>query len=166
MSWLRRVRAAVGMGITWAVAWALLGLGIELVHNIWPNPVGTLVDIWPAALALPAFFGGLAFSAVLGIAGRRRRFDQLSLPRFATWGALGGVLLGLIPGVLVAAGSGSVAEAAAVVGAVTLLTTISASGSLLLARMAEDRELAEAGSEAGRVGLTEDEARTLLGRER
>lgn len=166
MSWLRRVRAAVGMGITWAVAWALLGLGIELVHNIWPNPIGALVDIWPAALALPAFFGGLAFSAVLGIAGRHRRFDELSLPRIAAWGALGGVLLGLIPGALVAAGSGSVAEAAAVVGAVTLLTTISASGSLLLARTAEDRELADAGSEAARVGLSEDEARALLGRKR
>lgn len=166
MSWLRRIRAAVGMGITWAVGWAMLGFGIELVHNIWPNPVGALVDIWPAALALPAFFGGLAFSAVLGIAGRRRRFDQLSLPRFATWGALGGVLLGLIPGVLVAAGSGGLAEAAAVVGAVTLLTTISASGSLLLARTAEDRELADAGSEAARVGLSEDEARTLLGRKK
>jgi len=143
MSRLRRVRAAVGMGITWAVAWALLGFGIELVHNIWPNPVGALVDIWPAALALPAFFGGLAFSAVLGIAGRRRRFDELSLPRFATWGALGGVLLGLIPGVLVAAGPASVAEAAVVVGAVTLLTTVSASGSLLLARTAGDRELGD-----------------------
>jgi hypothetical protein len=36
-----------------------------------PNPLGSLVDIWPAVLAIPGFFGGLAFSTVLGIAGPR-----------------------------------------------------------------------------------------------
>lgn len=67
--WGRRIRAAVGMGLTWAVGWALVGGGIELIHNIWLNPLGSLVDIWPAALAYPAFLGGLAFSTVLGVAG-------------------------------------------------------------------------------------------------
>ena len=54
--WLRRIRGAVGMGL--------------------PLPV----------LAIPGFFGGAFFSTVLGIAGRRHRFDELSLPRFAAWG--------------------------------------------------------------------------------
>ena len=36
------------------------------------------------------FIGGVAFSLVLGIAEGRRRFDQMSLPRFAAWGAGGG----------------------------------------------------------------------------
>ncbi|MEJ2206137.1 MAG: hypothetical protein P8170_18735, partial [Gemmatimonadota bacterium] len=102
--WLRRIRGAVGMGLTWAVAGFLAGIGIELIHNIWPNPLGSLVDIWPAALAYPGFFGGIAFSAVLGIAGRRRRFDQLSLPGVAVWGAVGGVLVSLIPAAMAAMG--------------------------------------------------------------
>jgi hypothetical protein len=162
-SWLRRVRAAVGMGLIWAIGWALVGFGIELVHNVWPNPLGSLVDIWPAVLAYPAFLGGLAFSAVLGIAGRRRRFDELSLPRFAAWGGLGGLLLGVFPAALAAMGAVGVAEAATIVGAVTLLGAVSASGSLMLARISGDRELADAGVEVAKVGLDEDEARKLLG---
>ena len=67
-TWLRRIRGALGMALTWAAGGALVGFGIELIHNVWPNPLGSLVDIWPAVLAYPAFFGGLAFSAVLGIA--------------------------------------------------------------------------------------------------
>ena len=60
--WLRRIRGAVGMGLTWAVGWFLVGFAIEMIHNAWPNPLGSLVDIWPAALALPAFIGGVIFS--------------------------------------------------------------------------------------------------------
>jgi len=37
---------------------------------------------WAAGRAL---VGGALFSTVLGIAGRRRRFDELSLPRCAAW---------------------------------------------------------------------------------
>lgn len=158
-NWLRRVRGAIGMGLTWAVGWAFVGFGIELVHNIWPNPVGSLVDIWPAALAYPAFLGGLVFSVVLGIAGRRRRFDELSIPRFAAWGAVGGLLLGLLPASLAAVGTMGAPEAVTIVAAVTLLSTISASGSLALARMAEDRGLSDARAEIGKVGLTEEELR-------
>lgn len=161
-AFLRRIRAAVGMGLTWAVGWALVGFGIELIHNIWPNPVGALVDIWPAVLAYPAFFGGLAFSTVLGVAGRRRRFDELSLPRFAAWGALGGLLLGLLPAALALTGAATLTGAVVVVGAITLLSTVSAGGSLMLARMAVDRELADVDREVAEVGLTRDEARRLL----
>ena len=99
--WLRRLRGAFGMALSWGVTAFLVGMGIELVHKVWPNPLGAWVDIWPAALALPAFFGGLGFSVVLGIAGRRRRFDELSLSGFASWGAVSGLLVSLIPAVLV-----------------------------------------------------------------
>lgn len=161
--WLRRIRGAVGLGLTWAAGWALVGFGIEVVHNVWPNPLGSLVDIWPAALAYPAFLGGLVFSMVLGIAGRRRRFDQLSLAGFTAWGALGGLLLGLFPVALVASGAVSVVEAAAIAGAVTLLSSVSASGTLMLARMSEDRESTNTSGEAAGVGLSGGEARKLLG---
>jgi hypothetical protein len=166
--WLTRIRAAVGMGLTWAVGGFLVGFGIEMIHNVWPNTLGSLVDIWPAALALPAFFGGLVFSTVLGIAGRHRRFDELSLPRFAVWGAVGGLLVSLIPAAMVAMGLATPNVplwqiTVALVGPLTLGSAIAASGSLALARMAEDQELLEAGRDLADVGLTEEEARELLG---
>jgi hypothetical protein len=57
-----------------------------------------------------------------------------------------------------------VAEAAVFIGFVTLLTAVSASCSLALARMAEDQELLDASAEVAEVGLTEDETKDLLGR--
>ena len=103
--WSRRIRGALRMGLTWAVGWASVGLLIELVHNVWPNPLGASVDIWPA-LGLPAFFGGLAFSALLGIAARRRRFGELSIPLFAALGAAGGALVALGPAFMITVGFG------------------------------------------------------------
>lgn len=166
--WLRRVRGAIGMGLTWAVGGALVGFGIELVHNIWPNPLGSLLDIWPAALAYPAFVGGLVFSTVLGIAGRRRRFDELSIPRFAAWGAVGGLVVSLLPGAMAATGLVTLNVSlwqltAALVGPLTLGSATAAAGSLALARMAGDQELVDAGRNADDVGLSNEEARELLG---
>ena len=166
--WLRRIRGALGMGLTWAVGGFLVGSGIEIISNVWPTPLGSMVDIWPAALGFPAFFGGVVFSTVLGIAGRRRRFDELSLPRFAAWGAVSGLLVGLIPAAMVAVGVASANVdlwllTAALSGLVALLTAVSATGSLALARMAEDRALLEASEDVAEVGLTEGEAQELLG---
>ena len=39
------------------------------------------------------FVAGVIFSGVLGVVEGRRRFDQMSIPRFAAWGAAGGFLL-------------------------------------------------------------------------
>ena len=166
-SWLRRIRGAVGMGVTWAVGWALAGVMIGVSSVLLPGlPWEIFFDVFDAplpALALPGFVGGVIFSGVLGIAGRRRRFDELSLPRFATLGAIGGLFLGLIPVAAVAEGTAGVALLAGIVATVTLLSAASASVSLMLARMAEDQELLEAGAEVAEVGLTEGEAQELLG---
>jgi uncharacterized membrane protein YjfL (UPF0719 family) len=164
--WRRRVRGALGLALTWAVGGAFLGFAIEMVHNVWPNPLGSLVDIWPAALGYPAFFGGLAFSAVLGIAARRRRFDELSLPKFAAWGAVGGLLVSLIPAAMVTVGLASLNVpvwqiTAALAGPLILGTAVAAAGSLALARMAEDRVLRNASRDLDAVGLTDDERREL-----
>ncbi len=157
--WLRRIRAALGMGVTWAVGWGLVGFGIELIQEIVPGWNGAIVDIWPTALALPAFIGGVAFSGVLGIAGRRRRLDEMSLPRFAGWGALGGLLVSLPLVALM----GLTFPSLVVTGVVTALCSSSAVGSLMLARIAEDRELLSASGDVAEVGLTADEAKELLG---
>ena len=154
--WLRRIRGAVGMGLTWAVGWALVVVLMGVTTILLP---GTGLEvIFEAAddellmvMMLPAFAGGVVFSAVLGVAGRRRRFDELSLPQFAAWGAIGGLLLSLLPATVAAGGAG-VAGVAAIVGAVTLLSAVSASGSLALARMTEDRALLEASEDVAKVG--------------
>ena len=170
-TWMRRVRGALGMGLTWAVTGFIAGMGIELIHNIWPNPLGSAVDIWPAVLAYPGFFGGVAFSTVLGIAGRRRRFDELSLPGVAIWGAVGGLLVSLIPAALVAIGLAtpnvpSLQITVALLGPFTVGGAIAASGSLVLARTAENRELLEGNRDVAEAGLTGEEERELLGGER
>lgn len=150
---LRRIRGALGMGLTWAVGWALVGLLLGVTSRLLPFlPWNSLFEIFDAplpALAIPGFVGGALFSVVLGVAARHRRFDELSLPGFAAWGALGGVLLSLVPAALSALGLVTLAPGGAGLWQLTaiicvplaLLSAASAAGSLLLARGAEPREL-------------------------
>jgi len=133
--WLTRIRGAVLMGLTWAVVWAPVGVLIGMVVD----PDGSMDEPWVAVGAYPGFLGGVVFSAVLGIVARRRRLDELSLPRVAAWGAVAGMLVGALPFAVGTATSelpvwllGGV-----VVGSITLLSAVSAAGSLALARRAD-----------------------------
>jgi hypothetical protein len=143
------------MGLTWAAAWFGVGVILLLIVGF-----GAADVPFPLGFALLGFLAGVTFSGVLGIVEGRRRFDQLSLPRFAVWGGVGGLLL-----------SGAFAWAAAlggdafvVVGPVFALAGAgSAAGSLALARMAEDRELLDISTDVAEAGLTEREAQELLG---
>lgn len=162
------------MGLTWAFGWAVAGILIGVASILVPwLPWDAFFDVFDAplpALAIPGFIGGVTFSLVLGVAGRRRRFDELSLPRFTAWGAVGGLLLSLIPAAMVTAGWATTASgvnlwgltlAAAV--PLTFLCAVSAAGTLVLARRAEDRALMESGADVAGVGLSEKERRELLG---
>ena len=153
--WLRRTRGAVGMGLTWAAEWVVAGLMIGIGSKLLPGlPWHWFFDNFDAplpALAIPGFFGGIFFSIVLGIAARRRRFDELSLPVFAAWGALGGLLLTLFPLALAAVGLATLNVSpwrilAGFGGPFILLGAASASTSLILARRSARREIAEASS--------------------
>ncbi|HEY9384551.1 MAG TPA: hypothetical protein VIP80_13655 [Gemmatimonadales bacterium] len=150
------------MGLIWAAGWALVGVLIGVTSKVLPGlPFwDSFFDVFDAplpALAIPGFVGGVLFAVVLGTAGRRRRFEELSLPRFAAWGAVGGLLLSLVPAALVAVGLASLErpdlglwQITAVISApLILLSAVSASVSLLLARRAESRELLEAGEDGG-----------------
>jgi hypothetical protein len=163
--WLRKLRGIVGTGLTWAVGWAAGGLLIGVASVLLPwLPWDGFFRIFDAplpALAVPGFIGGLLFSIVLGIAGRNRRFDELSVPRFAAWGAAGGLLLGLLPAVLVLLGLASTEGGrlgvwqftAVIIGPLTLFSAASAAGSLLLARKAEERALPPGDRRSGDLAI-------------
>jgi len=165
--WLKRVRGTVGMGLTWAAAWAVGGLLIGVTSLLLPGlPWDSFFAVFDAplpALAIPGFFSGAFFSMVLGIAGRGRKFDELSLPRFAAWGALGGLLLTLFPFALFAVGLGSREGSShsawqimsVIGGPFIILSALSAAGSLVLARRVQNREsvhISEGSMDLGLVG--------------
>jgi hypothetical protein len=153
--WLRRLRGAIGMGLTWALAWFSAGMVLLIIVGF-----GAADVPFPLGFGLLGFLAGVTFSGVLGIVEGRRRFDQMSLSRFAAWGALGGLLLSGIFVPVAGLGGGALL----VLGPVFALSgSVCAAGSLALARRAEDRELLDAGADVDEAGLTEEETRELLG---
>jgi len=151
--WLRRIRGAIGIGLTWAVAW--LGAGLVLLVVVGPGAA----DVpFPLFFGLLGFLAGVTFSTVLGLVEGRRRFDQMSLPRFAMWGGVGGFLLSLVMAALLGG------DLLLILGPLFALSGAAcAAGSLALARFAEDGALLESGAEVDEAGLSDDEARELLG---
>lgn len=149
--WLRRIRGAIGMGLIWALTWFGAGLILLLVVG-----VGAADVPFPLFFGLLGFLAGVTFSGILGIVEGRRRFDQMSLPRFAAWGGVGGFLLSIV--LAVALGG----DAFPVLGPIFALSGAGcAAGSLALARRAEARELLNAGADVS--GRGKDEAREIIG---
>ena len=143
--WLRRIRGALGLGLVWAIGGAAIGGLIELVLNILPGSDLLLgVDMWPQLLAIPGFAGGIFFAIVLGIAGARHRFSELSIKRFATWGTIAGVLFS---GFLLATGFMQPMipqfwlRAVTFIVPLTLLSAGGATASLAIAKWGERRQL-------------------------
>jgi hypothetical protein len=158
MTWARRLRGAVGTGLTWAAGWAVAGIGIGASTLLPWHPFGGFLKVMDAplpAMAIPGFFAGLFFAGVVGVAGRRIRFRDLSTAQFIAWGAVGGALLVLFPFLLVAIGlastEGSAHSAGFVIAAIApvfvALSSASAAATLFIARRAEDRATEEPGLE-------------------
>lgn len=138
----RRVRAAVGMGMAWGAAW--FGAGMVLLLIVGPDAA----DVpFPLGFGLLGFLAGGLFSVVLGLVERGRRFDQLSLPRFAGWGAVGGLLFSVlfVFGVALAGDPGLIGGLPFLAPLFAAAGAGSAAGSLGLARLAEDRGRLEGG---------------------
>lgn len=163
-NWLKRIRGAVGMGLTWAVLWSAIGAWLAVLPGTMPAGFSILEFIvgFAAQYGALGFVGGATFSVVLGVTEGRHRFDQMSLPRFGVWGAFGGLmmwaasdtighgLMRLLWGVGVPALSWVSALSG---GIVVLLGAGSAAGALALARRVDDQELLEAGLGVPEVGL-------------
>ena len=133
--WLRPIFGAVGMGLIWAAIWAAAG---ALIGNV--DLSGSLDQLWvgPEIGVHPGFVAGVVFSAVLGIAARPRRFDELSLSMVVACGGMVGLLLGVLPLAINEPPGESPLwlVAGVVIGSMTLMSAVSAAGSLALARRA------------------------------
>ena len=152
--WSRRIRGAIGMGLTWAVAGGAAGTIINLGFLV---RTGSRPDApFPIMLGAFGFVAGVIFSGVLGLVERRRRFDQLSLPRFAAWGAVVGFALSATFFLAVSRGDPAFLRYFLVVGpVVTVAAAGCAAGSLALARRAQNRELLETTADGTAVGHLE-----------
>lgn len=133
--WLRRIRGAIGMGLTWAIAWFGAGVALLLVIGL------DAADVpFPIGFGMFGFLAGVMFSGVLGIIEGRRSFDKMSLLRFAAWGAIGGLLLSEAFVLAVALVEGTTLEIMVLGPVFALAGAVSAGGSLALARKAEEPE--------------------------
>jgi hypothetical protein len=169
-NWMRRIRGAIGMGLTWAAGWAFFGVLLGVTSRLLPGlPWDSFFEVFDAplpALAVPGFFGGVIFSIVLGIVAHDRKFNELSIPRFAVWGAVGGLLLSLLPAAMVGVGLASLGReglglwelTAVIAPPLIALSALSASGSLALARMTEGKVSA---GKAEDIALSQTASREL-----
>ena len=157
--WGRRIRAAIGTSLTWGAAW--FGAGILLARV-----PGLYSDVPFALLFAPLGFAtGVIFSGILVVIEGRRRFDRMSLSRFAVWGAVSGLLLSAIFVVAAALRGETLGGEVLVLGPVlAMASAVCAAGSLAVARRAERRELRGPSGDPAEAELTEDEKRELLGR--
>jgi len=141
MKWMRRIRGAIGMGFTWAVAWSLVGTIPRWLFGFNPDAP------FPIIFGILGFIAGIIFSGVLVLTEGRRSFDQMSLRRFAAWGAVGGVLLSAVFTRIASLG---VTDVLAIVPTFAIASAVCASGSLALARRAKMLELSD-GEPANRL---------------
>ena len=128
--WMSGIRGAVVMIVLWVIGW---GLGFGGIMEV-VDPDGKIRDVWPTLLAIPGFIGGGIFSALLLIAERGRSFNEVPLFRFALWGAVTGIVLGILT---IPAEVGDVSPGAAgMIGIATALGLVAGIGSGVFFRLA------------------------------
>jgi len=152
--WLRRIRGVIGIGFTWALAWAIVGSMPRWLFGFNTDAP------FPIIFGALGFVAGVIFSGLLMLTEGRRGFDQLTLPRFAAWGALGGVLLS---GIFTRVASLGMGDALAIIPTFAIACAACASGSLALARRARMRELPDTTGHNAGAKLTDYEKRNVLG---
>src|SRR5689334_1714718 len=143
--WLRRIRGAIGMGFIWGAAWSAVGLIPRWLLGFNPDAP------FPIIFGVLGFIAGVTFSGLLALTEGRRSFDQMSLPRFAGWGAVGGLLLSAVFASAASLGWGDVLVVSPVL---ATACAVCASGSLAVARRAARQELPASHDDAAEAELT------------
>jgi uncharacterized membrane protein YdcZ (DUF606 family) len=144
-NWVRRIRGAIGMGFTWGVAWSVAGFVLAVVTRFQADAP------FPLIFGVLGFVAGIIFSVVLALTEGGRKLDQMSLPRFAWWGVMGGLLLSAVFAKAASLGWG---DMLAIVPTFAVASAVCASGSLALARRAESRQLPDSRRDAAKAELT------------
>ena len=147
--WLRRIRAALWIGLTWALGWAVVGAIFgATIATITGEPAAAIIDLWGEAMGALGLVAGVAFSSILLLAERRRSLVEFSLPRFTAWGAAGGLVVGLLIAGMVGAGvKAFLLLDSIIIGTTAVLGAGSAACLLALARMADEPGLLDAESD-------------------
>jgi hypothetical protein len=151
-SWLRRVRGTIGMGFIWGAAWSVVGFMLAVATRFQADAP------FPLIFGVLGFFAGVIFSAFLALTEGRRSLDQMSLPRFAGWGAIGGLLLSALFAKAASLGWGDVL---AIVPTFAFASAVCATGSLAVARRAVRRELPDISEDTSEAELTDHKKRKL-----
>lgn len=159
--WLRRVRGTIGMGLTWAVAGGAAGTLVTLGFVV---RTGSRPDApFPLMLGALGFVAGVLFAGILRLVEGRRRFEQMSLPRFAAWGAAVGLALAATFFLAVSRGDPAFLQYFVLVGPlVAAVAAGCATGSLALARRARHRALPEPTEDGPVLGRHAGAARESL----
>lgn len=136
---LRRLRGIIGTGLTWAFGWAGVTVALNLIGGV---PLQFFGDMAISGL-IRGFIAGGAFAVILSVAERRHTLEDLSLRRVAVWGGIGGgfLFLAVMP-VLLSMGF----PVRGVLGPLVVNTLVGAgfaSGSVALARRADDPMLTD-----------------------
>ena len=90
-SFLRRLRGAVGIGLTWGAAWGAIFAAIGFIAwLVDPSVIGP--GEGPGVIigtgAVLGLVSGSVFSGLLVVAERGRELRELSMRRVALWGAI------------------------------------------------------------------------------
>lgn len=161
--WLRRIRGAIGIGVTWAAGWAPIGAVVGWITGVALGfPLAGIATNYAVLFGVLGFVGGTMFSTVVRITERHRSFDQLSMPRFVAWGALGGLGLGGLAVALSILGAGFGPLGAVIASVTTVLGAGSAAGTLAVARAGDPPPTLE-GDDDGSGQLSGGGRRPLLG---
>ncbi|HEX8273322.1 MAG TPA: hypothetical protein VF615_11835 [Longimicrobiaceae bacterium] len=147
----RRIRGILGIALTWAAGWGIMGAVMNgLAAPMWIEiGGGSLIGhVANGALGNAAFgfVTGVVFSLLLLLAERKRTIYQLSLPRVAAWGGLGTLALTTPPILLF-----GVSPAVSALFALSFSTTGTLSAALTL--LAARRGLVAPPGEKRRIGM-------------
>ena len=152
--WLRRVRGAIGMGVTWGAAWSVAGFVLAALMRFQADAP------FPIIFGVLGFLAGIMFSVLFALTEGRRQWNQMSLRRFAGWGAAGGIVLSAVFARAASLGWGDIIM---IVPTFAVASALCATGSLALARRALGHDRLHVRGETGDVALTDHEESSLLG---
>jgi hypothetical protein len=140
------------MGFVWGAVWGAAGFLVAAAFRFQADAP------FPLIFGVLGFLAGVIFSAFLALTEGRRSLGQMSLPRFAAWGAVGSLLLSAV---WARAASLALGDVLAIIPTFAVASAVCASGSLAMARRPLGKELPGSHRDATEVELADHELERL-----